>query len=117
MRIARPLIVGVSAIALAFIGGTVAQAAGSYPPEAIGSLSCSDGEVVRIDVRYNSASTSVLHYNISRTGEDTVSLPPLANGGEMNSMSVNTWRQSSSWNVWVGPGGVANTSAECVSRT
>lgn len=118
MRIAKPLFVGAGAIALVFTGGAAAQAAGSYPAAGIGSLSCSDGEVVRINVYYNGAKPGTLHYNISRTHEDTVSLPPLASGGEMNSMSVNTWSQSSSWNVWVDAGGVVakNTSAECVPR-
>jgi len=118
MRIVRMLAAGVGASVLALAGVTTAQAddRGSPGYRDHGNLSCGEGQVVKLHINYNGAGEGKVHYNITRTHVDVVELPVARGGGEMSYLPLNTWQQSSAWNIWMPAGGVAEASAECVER-
>lgn len=117
MRIVRMLAAGAGASVLALAGMTAAQADDrSAGFRDSGSLTCGDGEVVKLHINYNGFGDGKAHYNITRTHQEVVELPMLRGGGEMSYLALNTWQQSSAWNIWMPAGGVADATAECVAR-
>lgn len=111
------LAAGAGAFILALAGMTAAQADDrSAGFRDSGNLTCGDGEVVKLHINYNGAGEGKVHYNITRTHLDVVELPVARGGGEMSYLPLNTWRQSSAWNIWMPTGGVAEATAECVAR-
>lgn len=69
---------------------------------ASGSKTCKSGQMVRLDVKYPSLmQKSKVIYNISRTSEQSVGLPPGA-GGDSNynaHLKISTMKKSSSYYV------------------
>lgn len=112
MKIFRTMAIGIGSLALAASGATVAQA---YDAEYTdnGNLTCGEGEVVQLDIRYGGVLGEV-HYNISRTNVDAVELPPMRGGGAHSQLTLTTWQQSSAWNILID--GVGTADATCVSR-
>src|SRR5690625_5758251 len=99
MKIIRTVAAGIGGLAIAASGATVAQA---YDPEFTdsGSLSCDAGEVVQLDIEDGGPEGEV-HYNISRTNEDVVELPPMRGGSANSQLTLTTWRQTSHWHILI----------------
>lgn len=117
MRYLRMVVTSAAACALALTGVTAAQADDRDPGyRDSGSLTCGEGEVVRLQINYNGALEGKVNYNITRTNQDVVELPVARGGGKMADLTFSTQSQSSSWNIWMDTGGVAEGTADCVSR-
>lgn len=112
MKILRTMAVGIGGLALAASVTTAAQAYDAEYTDS-GRLDCGDGQVVQLDIKYGGVLGEV-HYNITRTNEDVVELPPLRGGGADSQLTLTTWQQSSDWNILIDGYGYAD--ATCVSR-
>lgn len=112
MKILRTIAVGIGGMALAASGATAAQAYDAEYTDS-GRLDCGDGQVVQLDIKYGGVLGEV-HYNITRTHEDVVELPPMRGGGADSQLTLTTWQQSSDWNILIDGYGYAD--ATCVSR-
>lgn len=112
MKIMRTIAAGIGGLVIAASGATVAQAYDAEYTDS-GRLSCGEGQVVQLDIKYGGVLGEV-HYNISRTNEDVVELPPMRGGGANSQLTLTTWQQSSDWNILIDGYGYAD--ATCVSR-
>lgn len=111
MKIMRTIAASVGGLAIAASGATVAQAYEAEYTDS-GSLSCGEGEVVQLDIEYGGPLGEV-HYNISRTNEDVVELPPMRGGSANSQLTLTTWQQSSHWNILID--GYGHADATCIT--